>query len=641
MKRSSTIRLGCGVLVAAAMIGLASAADDRSAKPSKPATRESSGGFFRLGEWIPAPIDRALRDYESGRFFSALANLDELSAEKKHAYALDDAQFLRALCLAGLGWEDLAATGFTALLEAKSPGPYYVPALLELVEIHDRAARWEATAGAWEKYVDKPGKGRARAVASLLEEFGELRPGEAKSTRKERSLFSRPKELAVLREDRRERSAERLLYRSGLALLRVGKHEPSLRALYRIGVLSPYYPYARYSIAQNLFALGRPDEALDVIAALERYPMITPEEKMLTGRARVLHMAILSQQKDVDRAIGVARSLGDDDPEAAPARLMIATALLEKGEPALSLVYGTPSVQPVVSVEARQALLKGAAYRSLGDESAAVKELRAGIARLRASRAEGAALDKAVGEIRELATSDVTARRAREDAVRAHVAKGMRIALAYDGPWNLGTMLRRIRATLGAGPYREFALGIKQASAKTATDKGPWPLAYVASPRQGTIESVIDRLDGLASKRADAEAALRILDGFLAYVERAPITEPSRVAAASAGADLVEELGSRAGLELPKLRLEGGPVAIEVAAYRRRLSQSLVTLAKSSGDVGALEAERARVSRLLDRWIDHEIRELVKEREAELHEIELDLDVMLGESLAATATPPR
>ena len=146
--------------------------------------------------------------------------------------------------------------------------------MLALVEIHDRAGRWNATADASEHYVDQTRGARKTAVIKRLDEFGALRPASEASTRAEKSWLSQPKELAVVRENRRERPSDRLISRSGLALERVDRHDESLPVLLRIAIESPYYPYARYTMAQDLFALGRVDDAIRTLAALGRYPMM-------------------------------------------------------------------------------------------------------------------------------------------------------------------------------------------------------------------------------------------------------------------------------------------------------------------------------------------------------------------------------
>ncbi|MGH7820737.1 MAG: tetratricopeptide repeat protein, partial [Candidatus Binatia bacterium] len=267
----------------------------------------------------------------------------------------DDTHFLRALSLVALGWNDLAVPSFLAVLEADPPGPYYVPALLELIEIHDRAGRWNAVAHAWRRYVDQPlrsGGSRSERIGEVLFEFGTLRSPIPGSSRREKSLLSKPKELAVILEKRRERPSDRLLYRSGLALLRLGRHEESLRALLMIGIESPYYPYARYSIAQDLFALGQGRDAIRTLIRLGRYPKITQEERALGSRAQVLHAAIRFRSGEVERGIGIARSIAHDDPEAPGARLLITTALVDAGEPALALAYDTARVPPIAEAEA-------------------------------------------------------------------------------------------------------------------------------------------------------------------------------------------------------------------------------------------------------------------------------------------------
>ncbi|MGH7860069.1 MAG: hypothetical protein ACREQY_22305 [Candidatus Binatia bacterium] len=306
------------------------------------------GGFFRLEPSLPAYLDEALVAYEEGRFFDALRSLRSGADSEER----DDVRFLRAVLLIGAGWEDLAAPSLETVLEAEPPGPYHVPALLELVEMHDRAGRWSAVADAWERRLDRSLRSRdsrSERIMELLFEFGSLRPPLAASTRREKSWLSKPKELAVLLEARRERASDRLLYRCGLALLRLGRHEESLRPLRMIGIESPYYPYARYSIAQSLFALGGVEEATRALARLDRYPRSTSEERALGSRARVLHAAIRFRVGEYEKGIRMARSVPDDDPDAARARLLVSTALLDAGKPALAVVSRGSSTTAIAS----------------------------------------------------------------------------------------------------------------------------------------------------------------------------------------------------------------------------------------------------------------------------------------------------
>jgi tetratricopeptide (TPR) repeat protein len=629
--------LGCLALLAAIAV-----ADPREgACEERPSRLAGFTEFFRSKDPIPAPLRSALDAYEQGRFFAALGSLDAVLSTRKPGYAVDDALFLRAVSLVGLGWDDLATGSLVSILETDPVSPYYVPALLELVEIHDRAARWKAVADAWGRYVDRPlraGGKRGERVRDLLYEFGELRPATSTSTRREKSLLSAPKELAVILEGRRERPSDRLLYRSGLALLRVGRHEESLRALLTIGVESPYYPYARYAIAQDLFALGRTEDALAALVRLERYPMITQEERVLESRCRLLLATILLRSGGVDDAIAVARSIADDDPEAPPARLLITAALLEAGKPALALVYDTASVRPIVSAEAKRALAVSAAYASLGDADSAARVLRGATGRVREARVSGAELDDAVERTRGLAEASLRGRRELEQASRAHLASGLRVVLAHDGPWSFATLVRRVRAALGAGPYRELALGTKPSSSKAVSHRGSW-LAYLASPRRASIEPILDRLADLDAEPRDGEASLRIVNAYLGWLEQAPSDKDLRRQVAKRAVTYVDGLRGR-GVEVPPLRLDlRAALAPQAAAYRRRLSESLGALGRSRAEPVDPTEARDDVRSLLGTWVDGEIRELIEARQAELRDLEFELDVALAGTLAGT--PPR
>ncbi|MGH7802789.1 MAG: tetratricopeptide repeat protein, partial [Candidatus Binatia bacterium] len=284
------------LILAAAIVGGANAAPEPTRTPERLLEMEElPPGFFHLDEWIPPALRGGLAAYEEGRYFTTLGEVQPLLASREPEYAVDDAQFLRALALVAVGWDDLAVPAFKAVLESKEVGPYYVPSLLALVEIHDRAGRWSAIVEAWQRWIVKPlrsGGSRGDRVNELLWEYGELRPAQMDSTRRENKLLSAPEELAVILEKRRERASDRLMYRIGQALLRLGRHEDSLNVLLGIGIESPYYPYARYSMAQNQFALGRADEAWRTLVRLGRYPKLTQEEKLLGSRAKVMQAAI-------------------------------------------------------------------------------------------------------------------------------------------------------------------------------------------------------------------------------------------------------------------------------------------------------------------------------------------------------------
>jgi hypothetical protein len=77
----------------------------------------------------------------------------------------------------------------------------------------------------------------------------------------------------------------------------------------------------------------------------------------------------------------------------------------------------------------------------------------------------------------------------------------------------------------------------------------------------------------------------------------------------------------------------------EVAAFRRRLSESAGALGDSNPERDVLEAARDDVSTLLRSWIDRELHELFEERDVALRDLELDLDVALAEALAGGAQP--
>jgi hypothetical protein len=220
--------------------------------------------------------------------------------------------------------------------------------------------------------------------------------------------------------------------------------------------------------------------------------------------------------------------------------------------------------------------------------------------------------------------------------VREQVAEGVRIVLAHDGPWNLGTLIRRVRAALGAGAYRQLARGTKMPVAGMVTGRGPWR-AYLASPRRATIELALDRLaDVDLEAPSGAETSLRILNGYLLWLEHArPGAARKRVA--QTVATLVDALGSRSESAISFDPAE--PIAPEIDALRRELSESSSVFAASPSGGRALRMARAEIARLLRQWVDRELRQLLEEHDAELRDIEFDLDVALAATLAAEARP--
>ncbi|MGH7858165.1 MAG: hypothetical protein ACREQY_12645, partial [Candidatus Binatia bacterium] len=364
-----------GALIGATFVATPARCDDTELEAGAAVT-----GFFSFAEAVPEPLAEALRAYEEGRFFDALAASRAIGAGDRDL-AEDDAKLVAALALRALGWDELALPLLVAVLESRPPGPYHPPALAELVDVHHRAGRPEAVADAFSRYFEEPLRGRdddAGAAAKLLFEYGSLRSGAAKLTPREKQLLSRPEELEVLLEQRRERSTDRVVYLAGLARFRLGRWGESLRTLRWIDPRSPYYPYALYTAAQAAYALGDEKDALRSLARLVRYPEVDDHERGLETRARILRARILFESGAIGGAIGIAASIPKDDPQAGAARTWIGEALLESGEPALAVAYlgGAGNAFGASGIEARRGLVLGLAYRRLGDEPAAAAAFR-------------------------------------------------------------------------------------------------------------------------------------------------------------------------------------------------------------------------------------------------------------------------
>jgi hypothetical protein len=139
-------------------------------------------------------------------------------------------------------------------------------------------------------------------------------------------------------------------------------------------------------------------------------------------------------------------------------------------------------------------------------------------------------------------------------------------------------------------------------------------------------------LEGEPSGSAN-EASLRILNGYLVWLEQAPADAPLRSKIAQDVAAFADRIGAGSGLE--RLEIDGdAPPAAEVAVFRRRLLQAADTVGESSVEPSAARAARADVVSLLRKQIDRELHELLQERDAELRSLELDLEVALSETLA-------
>jgi hypothetical protein len=270
-----------------------------------------------------------------------------------------------------------------------------------------------------------------------------------------------------------------------------------------------------------------------------------------------------------------------------------------------------------------RALVIGSAYASLGDKDSATRVLRAGARHVHQARVSGTALEDAVERVRALAEASVDDRRSRVRATRAHVSEGMQIVLAHDGPWSFATMLRRVRAALGAGSYRELALGTKLRAGEAAANGGPW-LTYLASPRRAKIERVLERIADVEAEPGapTGEASLRILNGYLAWLEQAPTDAGLR-------REIARRVATFAAMKIDA----DAPPAAEVAAFRRRLLETADALRESSSEPGDLRAAREDVVSLLGKWVDRQLHEVLRERDAELRDLEFDLEVALSEAL--------
>ena len=641
------------LIIGATIGGFPAAAEELSVVPKieVPCTRSEPGssGLFTWMEAIPAPYCDSLKAYEEGRFLDVLADLRGLRPGEIEN-GRDDADFLRALALRGLGWNDLAISLLTSVLESQPPSPYYSMALAELVEIHYRGERMGAVVETFRHYFDRPLRTDypdARHIADRFFEFGTLRSGRAKLSSKEKQLLASPDELRVRLKDQREQPADRVLYLSGQALFRLDWYAESFRTLRQIGLESPYYPYALYTIAQDLFALEKGPDALKVLHRLIRYPETRRYDRALTAKARLLEVRMLFESGALDRGIRAAASVPPDGPYADDARLLIAQGLMNAGRPALALVYAGNAGEEVRNseVEGRQGLTLGFAYADLGDGQSAAKLFREAARRMHRARLDDSASGGTVARLRALAEKELSKRLQRENELRLHFAQGIRSVLAYKdwGGWSFGRLFRSAGVALGVRPYRILAMGIKPDAPEAAARDELW-LAYLQSPHRRTVDLALRRLRELELGSADGtmESALRIVNAYLTWLEFG--TDPGRPEATTAvarrAAHFVELLRDWHGFEIPLLDLDlNAPLRPQLAVSRRQL---VVAASEGTSDSAVsleqLTEARSDAAALLEGWIEGQLRRFLQDRAGAQERLELELDTALATTLASDAS---
>lgn len=558
--------------------------------------------FFTWAPRTPPVVLRVLDRYASADPLRAAVEADRALADPTAQAFREELLLLRGLAFEDSGRVDEAETSFAELLDRPDPSAYAPLAILETIELRHAAGRTEGVAEACARRVMDPLAGRgphAPRRKAVLESFGDLR-GPGRLTEDERSLLLHPTRLAESTRVRKERPTERILYLCGSDLLRLGRFAASHEAFDRIAITSPYYPWGLYAAAQDLYALGRIDDATAALERLRALPPGTMAEAELASRAGLLNVQMLYVGGRAEQAIAAAELPGDRSPWPFRARLLRAEIATETSSPSLALAWfrdlEEASVDP--ALDAERALALDAVYARLDDPSAASAVLRAAAERLAARRArlEPPNLGSATAELRD-AVEQAAARRERTKlARRQRIALGLRRALAVRGPANLGKLVRIVLVS-----HRDTVLG----------------------------EPVVD-VGGLSRSEPDAvptgAAGGLLLAAFLESAERRSIERAAdlRRALGEGSADDRAEIVSAALLELLH-----GPIGAGLAPRER----AALAAEAEEGSASAAESVRDRLGAALDHAIDGGLARVAAAEVAELRRLQFEVESALSSAM--------
>lgn len=591
-------------------------------------------GFFSWRTTPPAALDSALDDYARGAFFAAIgAATVELS--RGEATFRDEAHLVRGLALEALRWNGEAAESLRVVLESDPPSPYYPLALLGVVESYRREGRLDAVAEAFDRYFTAPWRGRdlrSRLIRNLLSAYGELREPGRDPTDAPSDLAMHPSRLAEALRNRKERPSERLLYLVGESLFAAGRYAESLDALERIGLVSLYHPYAAYAAAQDLYALGRPNEARRRLESLADFPATTPEESLLADRSRLLLAEVLFELGGEDAALAAAAKVGE--AFRAEAGMLAAEICLASAKPSLALAYyrGLEGHALPPALEAGRAIGIAAAYGALRDFASATAALRGAAAEVaaRRSRREGASAERE-RRLRAFAESAAELAIAEDAARRRRTAAGIRRVVSFKGPFNLGAVVRWIttshRNTILGQPVYDLdllAAGEIERGAPPSTD-AVW-LDYLRS----SVRPAVDEALVVLARSADGapEASLHALDGGLKWLEgrfprqrdgAAEVVAALGVLSAAAGAPLAH-VDEASAADIRRRWATASPLGEDRAADRRSADEA-----------------RSRIRRAVGDSVDRGLERFFAERDASAKRAEYDLAAALSQALAGEA----
>lgn len=375
-------RLLLGVLLATSLV-LAPGIADAENQLTRAGT--AVGGFFRRVARALIPggprdgdLDRALETYAKGSYYTTYLYSTRLRARNLDGLE-DEADLLRGLSAAAAGIRDEAVSSLDAVIEAPRVSPYYAVALATLLELETRLGNHRAAAAAASRY---------------FADFWRLPPSAREATIK--TVFLETGNLSAMIEPRKEntradaaetgggddRPADRAVYLAGQALLAEKDLEKAEVCFETITPRSPYFPYARYGLAQALYGLKRFEQAKMILAELQSTPTRGRGEPFLKDRAALFAAQMMHEMDEDSSAIAWLGQVSRTGPFALHATLLAAQIHADRDRPALALVYlkDRPEGAAEPKLVARAAALDAALHRDLHDPNQAIAGLERSLA---------------------------------------------------------------------------------------------------------------------------------------------------------------------------------------------------------------------------------------------------------------------
>lgn len=627
------------VLLAAALLPAPALGGD-------PAARSGSvvGDFFRRVAEILLPgspssehFDRALETYETDGYFTTYVHGLRLRSEKNATFR-DEADLLIGLAAARAGLRELALPALRGVLESKEASPYYAVALATLLELEAAEGNTRAGADAAEKYFTRfwrrPRTRTESAVNALFLEHGNLFAFEP-------ALDPTPtqRKTEAAKEDR---PSDRAVYLAGQALLRAKRFEKAGVCFASFKQESPYVLYARYGLAQSLYAAGKLDEGSTVFDQVYTSLARNEGERFLQHRAALM-LAQISYELDEDsRAVSWLRNVSREGPYGVHAALLAAEIHASQEKPALALVYLRDGMQESgePKMEARAAGIRAALHRKMGDVETAVTSLEQGVGALEKYAASLRALgeDREMDRLRGLLEGRAGARRNVDAWRRQNLTLAMPalVEWEYDPGWLSSLLAGWLSETAAQSPGIQPIIYYPQAfdpfgaiPAPPRPDSEPPPdSAFPAVFRRATNPAIEDalvhelRLQNALSSKDPVHLRLMLLDTEL----RLAIFGKKH--AKKVDTAVIRELGFSG--EVARLASQGRARS-EVMGRALRATASASDARQRSTRIEAIGR------RMLDRWRELErqlLRQAVSEEERTTGEVLYALEFDLSQAYA-------